>query len=74
MYRHNLGSFTVVKTGPSTKMVMVGSPSYNNNNFIFTLDSEVKLLQVAFIGTIAIQCITKYGRKTGCKIKTFIHL
>ena len=44
----------------------------NNNNFIYTLESEVKLCSVLFTGSNAIQCINKYWNKTIRKIKSVI--
>ena len=34
---------------------------YKNNNFIYTLDSEVNICSVVFTGTISIQWIDKYS-------------
>ena len=46
----------------------------NNNKFIYTLDSEVRLLSVVFTGNDSIQSINTYSNKTRCKIKkTAIH-
>ena len=36
----------------------------NNNNFIYTLDSEVKLCLIAFTGSNAVQLINKHSDNT----------
>ena len=45
----------------------------NNNNFMYTLDSEVNLHSVVFTDRNAIQIINSYSNTTSRKIKMSIY-